>query len=147
MSCRRWRSAMFENLKPILLWKHFAEILKIPHCSGNESALSEYVLSVARRLNLDGRRDKVGNAIVAKKASPGRQDAAGTILQAHLDMVCEKNSDVRHDFSKDPISAVVENEWVHAQGTTLGSDNGIGVAACLAVMEDSSLVHGPLEFL
>jgi len=138
---------MFENLKPILLWKHFAEILKIPHCSGNERALGEYVLTVAKRLNLNGRRDKVGNVIVARKASPGHENSAGTILQVHLDMVGEKNSDVRHDFTKDPILAVVENEWVHAQGTTLGSDNGIGVAACLAVMEDASLTHGPLEFL
>ncbi len=138
---------MFENLKPELLWKHFAEILRIPHCSGDEKGLGDYVLSVAQRLNLSGKRDRVGNVIVAKKASPGHESAAGTVLQVHLDMVCEKNSDVSHDFSRDAISAVVEGEWVHAQGTTLGSDNGIGVATCLAVMEDDSLVHGPLEFL
>jgi dipeptidase D len=138
---------MFENLKPSLLWKHFEQILKIPHCSGNEKALGDYVLDVAKKLNLSGKRDKVGNVIVAKKATPGREAAPGTILQVHLDMVCEKNSDVVHDFCADAILAEIKGEWVQAKGTTLGSDNGIGVATCLAVMEDSTLVHGPLEFL
>jgi dipeptidase D len=138
---------MFENLKPSLIWKHFEQVLKIPHCSGNEKALGDYVLDVAKKLNLSGKRDKIGNVIVAKKAAPGRETAPGTILQVHLDMVCEKNSDVVHDFCKDAIQAEVKGDWVQARGTTLGSDNGIGVATCLAVMEDSTLIHGPLEFL
>jgi dipeptidase D len=138
---------MLEDLNPRLLWKHFARILTIPHCSGHETALGDYVLSVASSLGLPGKRDRVGNVVVSKPATPGREGAVGAILQGHLDMVCEKNSDTVHDFAKDPIEAEIRGEWVYAKGTTLGADNGIGLAAALAVMEDKSLVHGPLEFL
>jgi dipeptidase D len=140
-------SASLSELKPQLLWKHFAKILTIPHCSGHEKALGDYVLGVASSLGLPGRRDKVGNVVVSKRATAGREGATGVILQGHLDMVCEKDSDTVHDFSKDPIQAEIKGEWVYARGTTLGADNGIGLAAALAVMEDASLVHGPLEFL
>jgi len=140
-------STSLEELEPKPLWKHFAKILTIPHCSGNEKALGDYVLGVAAGLGLAGKRDKVGNVLVSKPATAGREGAVGAILQGHLDMVCEKNSDTVHDFSKDPIRAEIRGEWVYAQGTTLGADNGIGLAAALAVMEDSSLVHGPLECL
>jgi dipeptidase D len=135
------------ELNPRLLWKHFAKILTIPHCSGNEKALGDYVLSVAKSLDLPGKRDKVGNVLVSKPATAGRDSAVGVILQGHLDMVCEKNSDKVHDFCKDPILPDIKGEWVYAQGTTLGADNGIGLAAALAVMEDKTLVHGPMEFL
>ncbi len=138
---------IFESLKPSLLWKHFAQILRIPHCSGNEKALGDYIITVARGLNLTWKRDKVGNIVVMKPASPGHENAAKVILQGHMDMVGEKNSDVAHDFTKDPIEAERKGEWIQAKGTTLGSDNGIGVASALAVMEDKTLVHGPLEFL
>ncbi len=140
-------ASSFEELKPSALWKHFAAILKIPHGSGNEKALGDYVLSVAKASGLAARRDKVGNVVVSMKASPGHEQAVGVVLQGHLDMVPEKNSDVAHDFLKDPIQAEIRDEWIQAVGTTLGADNGVGLAACLAVMEDSSLVHGPLEFL
>lgn len=140
-------TSTFEGFKPSLLWKHFEHILKIPHCSGNEKAMGDYIISEAERLNLEWNRDKVGNVVVRKNATPGHESAEGVILQGHLDMVCEKNSDVVHDFSKDEIQAEAQGEWVQAQGTTLGSDNGIGVAASLAVMEDDTLTHGPLEFL
>jgi dipeptidase D len=140
-------SSLFQELKPSHLWKHFEQILKIPHCSGNEKALGDYIVSTAERLNLSCKRDKVGNVVVAKKASPGHEKAEPVILQGHMDMVCEKNSDVVHDFSQDAIKAEIKGEWAQAKGTTLGSDNGIGLAASLAVMEDMSLVHGPLEFL
>jgi len=136
-----------EGLKPAPLWKHFSRILKIPHCSGNERALGDYIISVAQDLNLSYERDRVGNVIVAKPASAGHEAAPGVILQGHIDMVCEKNSDVAHDFSKDPLVPEIKGDWVQARGTTLGSDNGIGVAAALTVMEDRALVHGPLEFL
>ncbi len=135
------------EFNPRLLWKHFSKILTIPHCSGNEKALGDYVLSVAASLNLSAKRDKVGNVLVSKPATPGREGAVGAILQGHLDMVCEKNSDKVHDFAKDPIKTEIKGEWVYAQGTTLGADNGIGLASALAVMEDKTLVHGPLEFL
>jgi dipeptidase D len=140
-------SSVFQQLKPSHLWKHFEQILKIPHCSGNEKALGDYIVSTAERLNLTWKRDKVGNVVVAKKATPGHEKTEPVILQGHLDMVCEKNSDVVHDFSRDAIKAEIKGEWAQANGTTLGSDNGIGLAASLAAMEDKSLVHGPLEFL
>lgn len=140
-------SSLFEGLKPSLLWKHFEQILKIPHCSGNEKALGDYIISVAKDRNLAWKRDKVGNVVTEKKASPGHENADTIILQGHIDMVGEKNSDVKHDFNKDAIKAEIKGEWIQAIGTTLGSDNGIGLAASLAVMEDDSLEHGPLEFL
>jgi dipeptidase D len=135
------------ELKPSHIWKHFEQILRIPHCSGCEKALGDYIISCAKSLSLDWKKDKAGNVVVRKSATPGHDQAPAVILQGHLDMVCEKNSDVKHDFSKDPIEAEIKNGWVHAKGTTLGSDNGIGVATSLAIMEDASLVHGPLEFL
>ncbi len=140
-------SSTFEGFKPPLLWKHFEHILSIPHCSGNEKALGDYIISVAENSNLEWEKDKVGNVVVRKKATAEHESTAGVILQGHLDMVGEKNSDVTHDFAKDGIQAEVKGEWVQAKGTTLGADNGIGVAASLAVMEDSTLTHGPLEFL
>ncbi len=135
------------DLKPSLLWKHFQEILRIPHCSGNEKAIGDYIISVAKRLNLDYKRDKIGNVVVSKKASKGNEHAVGVILQGHLDMVCEKNSDVEHDFTKDPIKTEIDGDWVKAKGTTLGADNGIGGSACLAIMESNDIAHPPLEFL
>ncbi len=140
-------ASILEGLKPAHLWKHFDQILQIPHCSGNEKALGEYIIAQAEHLNLEWKRDDVGNVVVGKKATTGHENAKGVILQGHLDMVCEKNSDVNHDFSKDAIQAEIKEAWVMAKGTTLGSDNGIGVATALAVMEDESLIHGPLEFL
>ena len=139
--------SIFEGLKPLLLWKHFEQILKIPHCSGNERALGDYIISVAEGLGLKWKRDKVGNIVVKKEASPGNEKDDPVILQGHLDMVCEKNSDVEHDFAKDAIQAELKGDWIQARGTTLGSDNGIGVAASLATMESKELGHGPLEFL
>jgi dipeptidase D len=135
------------GLKPALLWKHFSQLLTIPHGSGNERALGDYVVSVAKGLKLAWKRDRVGNVVVSKPAAPGHEHADGVILQGHMDMVNEKNSDVAHDFLKDPIIPEIKEDWVQARGTTLGSDNGIGVSAALAVMEDQTLVHGPLEFL
>jgi dipeptidase D len=140
-------SDAFSGLKPALLWKYFSQLLLIPHGSGNERALGDYIVSVAKGLGLSWKRDKVGNVVVSKPAAPGHEQASGVILQGHMDMVNEKNSDVAHDFLKDPIAAEIKGDWVQAKGTTLGSDNGIGVAAAMAVMEDKALTHGPLEFL
>jgi len=140
-------SPNLSELKPLHLWKHFEQILKIPHCSGCEKGLADYIASQAKSLNLAWKKDETGNVVVRKPGSAGRENAETVILQGHLDMVCEKNSDIKHDFSKEPIEPEVRNGWVHAKGTTLGADNGIGVASGLAIMEDTSLVHGPLEFL
>ncbi len=138
---------VFEGLEPQLLWKHFDEIRKIPRCSKNEGKIREYVIEFAKKKGLEYQADEVGNVIIRKKATPGHENAPGVILQAHLDMVCEKNSDVDFDFEKDPIRVKREDGWITADGTTLGADNGIGVAAALAVLEDDSIVHGPLEVL
>jgi dipeptidase D len=137
----------FDAIEPNNLWKHFAEFLKIPHCSGNEKALGDYIIAFADSKGLEWKKDDVGNVVISKPGSPGHENAVGVILQGHLDMVCEKNSDVSHDFSKDPINAKMEGEWIHAEGTTLGADNGVGACAALAIMEDDTLVHPPLECL
>jgi dipeptidase D len=135
------------SLKPQNLWKHFSEILKIPRCSGKEKAIGDYIVNLAKAWNLEVQRDSVGNVLIRKPASSGKENAPGVILQAHLDMVCEKNSDVEHDFSKDPIKAFIDGDWVKARGTTLGADNGLGLATCLAILEDKTIAHGPLECL
>jgi len=135
------------DFRPNALWAHFDEILKIPRGSKEEDQIRRYVVQVAERNDLDHTVDATGNVVVKKPGSPGKENAAATILQAHLDMVNEKNSDVEHDFSKDPIQPVIDGEYLTADGTTLGSDNGIGVAAMLAILEADDLVHGPLEFL
>ncbi len=135
------------DLAPRPLWKHFDEILRIPRPSGQEEAARRYVLGLAERKGLAVRRDAYGNFVVAKPASPGREGAPAVVLQAHLDMVGEKNSDVQHDFTRDPIVPRRDGEWLMATGTTLGADNGIGAAAMLAVLEADDLVHGPIEFL
>ncbi len=135
------------DLEPKSLWRHFDEILTIPRGSGNEAGMRAYVIAAAERRGLRHREDPTGNVVVEVPATAGAEGAVGVILQAHLDMVNEKNSDVAHDFDKDPIQPVLDGDYLKAQGTTLGSDNGIGVAAMLTVMEDEALRHGPLELL
>lgn len=136
-----------EGLKPPLVWKYFAAISRIPRCSKNEKAIAQYVLDTARQLKLTARQDAVGNVVVKKPASSGREHVSSVCLQGHLDMVCEKNADKVHDFLRDPIELVRKGNLLMANGTTLGADNGVAVAANLAIMEDRTLVHGPLEFL
>ncbi len=133
--------------EPHALWAHFDEILKIPRASKDEGQIRQYVLGVAERNGLEAKVDGSGNVVVRKPGSPGHENAAATILQSHLDMVQEKNSDVEHDFETDAIAPVKDGAYLKADGTTLGSDNGIGVAAMLALMEDQEAEHGPLEFL
>jgi len=135
------------GLEPRLLWEHFYEISQIPRCSRNEEKVREYIIQVAERNGLEYKMDSVGNLVVKKPATPGLEGKPTVVMQGHLDMVCEKNKDTQHDFSKDPIKLKREGDWMTAEGTTLGSDNGIGVAAALAVMESKELKHGPLEFL
>ncbi|MBZ5495543.1 MAG: aminoacyl-histidine dipeptidase [Acidobacteriia bacterium] len=136
-----------EGLKPELVWKYFEEVARVPRCSGNEAQISKYVAATAKRLGLAAKVDEVGNVVVRKPASPGRESARSVVLQGHLDMVGEKNKDKVHNFEKDPIELVRKDNLIMASGTTLGADNGIAIAANLAIMEDKSLEHGPLEFL
>jgi dipeptidase D len=135
------------ELDPQSLWQRFDEILAIPRPSTREEAMRRYVLGLAERNGLRHRQDATGNVVVEKPASSGMQGAPTIILQGHLDMVTEKNSGVAHDFERDPIVPRREDGWVKATGTTLGADNGIGVAALLSVMLSDDLVHGPLELL
>jgi len=136
-----------EHLEPQSVWKHFAALAAIPRASEKEAAAREYVLAVARRLGLEFVQDAAGNVVVRKPARPGREGAVPAALQGHLDMVCEKNEGTVHDFDLDPIRLAIEGDWLRADGTTLGADNGVGVAAALAVMESESVAHGPLEFV
>ncbi len=140
-------SSAIAGLKPEGVWKSFAEIAKIPRCSKNEAAISQFILTSARQLGLSGKVDAVGNVIVRKPALPGRETLPMVCLQGHLDMVCEKNADRTHDFLKDPIEIMRRDNCLMANGTTLGADNGIAVATNLAIMNDKSLEHGPLELL
>ncbi len=135
------------DLEPKALWKHFDEIRKIPHGSGNEAGLRKYILECAMEKNLETQSDQAGNVVVRVPAAQGHENAPGIVLQGHMDMVCEKNSDVKHDFTKDPIQLERSGDWITAKGTTLGSDNGIGLAAALAVMDSEDIAHGPLELL
>ncbi len=140
-------SDAIEGLKPGLLWKYFAEISKIPRGSKNEKQISTYIVQTAKSQGLEVKQDKFLNVVVRKPASPGRENVPSICLQGHLDMVCEKNKETVHDFEKDPIELVRKGNMLMANGTTLGADNGVAVATNLAIMEDKSLVHGPLEFL
>lgn len=135
------------ELEPRAVWKHFDEILKIPRGSGNEEGMRKYVIGIAEQHGLTARQDKAGNVVVLKPGVAGRADKPVVVLQSHLDMVNEKNSDVTHDFEKDALVPRIDGEYLKATGTTLGSDNGIGVAAALALLEATNVQHGPLELL
>ena len=138
---------VFRDLQPAAVWAHFATLCAIPRPSKGEAALREHLQAWAEARGLVTSVDAVGNLLLRKPASAGRESAPGVVLQSHLDMVCQNNADTPHDFSRDPITPVVRDGWLLAEGTTLGADNGIGVALMLAVLEDRSLVHGPLEAL
>ncbi|QYJ81521.1 aminoacyl-histidine dipeptidase [Shewanella aegiceratis] len=135
------------QLQPQALWQWFEQICAIPHPSKHEQALSQYIQNWAKDKQLSVVEDKVGNLIIKKPATPGMENRKVVALQAHIDMVPQKNADKVHDFEKDPIEAYVDGEWVKAKGTTLGSDNGIGMASALAILGSDDIPHGPLEVL
>jgi len=136
-----------DNLEPKLLWKEFEKISKIPRCSKHEGKIREYLLAFAKQYGLKSKTDKTGNVVISKPASSGMEGKPTVILQSHMDMVCEKNSDVDHDFTKDPIKFKLNGDNLTADGTTLGADDGIGVATTLAILEDNTFKHGPIEGL
>ncbi len=138
---------LIETLEPKEVWIYFREILKIPRPSMREGKIISYLLDFAQRHGLESLRDEAGNVLIRKPAAPGMENRMGVILQSHVDMVCEKNSDVDHDFNAEGINAYADGDWVRARGTTLGADDGIGVAAQLAVLASSTLSHGPIECL
>lgn len=140
-------SAPFAGLTPASVWSHFATLCRIPRPSKHEAALRAHLVDWATARGLPAEVDAAGNLLIRKPAAPGHEAAPGVVLQAHLDMVTQKNSDSGHDFFQDPIVPVQRDGWLVAEGTTLGADNGIGVALMLAVLEDPAAVHGPLEAL
>lgn len=135
------------SLAPQNVWKHFYGLTRVPRPSGFLAPVQQFLLDFAKSAGVEAVKDEAGNIIMRKPATPGMEDCKGVILQAHMDMVPQKNNDTVHDFEKDPIETYIDGEWVKARGTTLGSDNGMGVAAIMAVMEDKTLKHGPLEAL
>ena len=137
----------FSALCPALVWKHFAAICNIPHPSHHEEKIRQYVVDFAEAQGLEYKVDEANNVYVRKPATAGMENRKGIVIQAHLDMVPQKNNDKVFDFENDPIEAYIDGEWVTANGTTLGADNGIGAAAILAVLEDKTLVHGEVEAL
>ena len=135
------------DLAPQNVWKHFYSLTQIPRPSGHMEKITEFLVNFGNSLGLKTFVDDAGNVIIRKPATPGMENRKGVILQAHMDMVPQKNNDTVHDFEKDPIETYIDGEWVKAKGTTLGADNGLGVAAIMAVLEDQNLKHGPLEAL
>ncbi len=135
------------GLEPKELWGIFVQMLKIPRPSRHEEEIRNWAVKFGENLGLETYRDEVGNVIIRKPATPGMENRKGIIIQGHLDMVPQKNSDKQHDFVKDPIEAYIDGEWVTAKGTTLGADNGIGVSSALAVLASKTIKHGPIEVL
>ena len=136
-----------KDLKPELIWRCFDEITKVPRPSKHEEQIRAYLLDFAGKHGIEVKTDEVGNVLMRKPATKGHEDAPTIVMQAHMDMVAEKNSGIDHDFMKDPIPTYIDGDWVKARGTTLGADNGIGMAGALAVMIDDTIEHGPLEAL
>ncbi|WP_217512249.1 aminoacyl-histidine dipeptidase [Vibrio metschnikovii] len=135
------------SLSPTPVWQFFDKICSIPHPSKHEEALAQYIIDWATQQGLEVRRDPIGNVFIKKPATAGMEHKKGVVLQAHIDMVPQKNEDTQHDFATDPIQPYIDGEWVTAKGTTLGADNGIGMATCLAVLASNEIKHGPLEVL
>ena len=135
------------DLKPALIWQCFDEITKIPRPTHHLDKMKEFLVDWADRHGIAVRTDAVGNVVMTKPATPGHENAPTIVLQGHQDMVAEKRGDSRHDFMTDPIETIVDGDWVRANGTTLGADNGMGCAAAMACLIDPDLVHGPLECL
>jgi len=136
-----------KDLEPKVVWRYFDEITQVPRPSKKEGMIIRYIEEVAANNQLDIKKDKVGNLLLSKPGTKGYEKLPTVVLQAHLDMVCEKNNDVTFDFEKDPIQTEVDGEWLYAKGTTLGADNGIGIAAALAVVTSEDIEHGSVECL
>lgn len=135
------------TLSPQVLWQFFDKICSIPHPSKQEEALAQYIINWAQEQKLEVKRDATGNVFIKKPATKGMEDRKGVVLQAHIDMVPQKNEETKHDFATDAIQAYIDGDWVTAKGTTLGADNGIGMASCLAVLASNDIKHGPIEVL
>lgn len=136
-----------KNLAPELVWNIFDQITKVPRPSKKEEKIRQWLVDFAKQHNIECHLDATGNVLMRKPATPGYEDHQTIVMQGHIDMVCEKNSNVDHDFENDPIETIIDGDWVKANGTTLGADNGVGVSLSLACLIDDSFQHGPLEAL
>ena len=136
-----------KDLNPSIVWNNFYGLTRCPRPSKHEEVVREHLLAWAKEHNVEAFADETGNVIMRVPATPGYENRRGVILQGHMDMVPQKNADVEHDFLKDPIETWVDGEWIKAKGTTLGADNGLGVALAMSVAEDKNLKHGPVEVL
>ncbi|MBO5685886.1 MAG: M20/M25/M40 family metallo-hydrolase, partial [Alistipes sp.] len=139
--------SVITTLEPRLVWEQFDAITRVPRPSKKEEQMIEYLVNFAREHGIEYQKDAIGNVVMRKGATAGMEDRPTVILQSHMDMVCEKNSDVEFDFEHDAIRTRIEDGWVKAEGTTLGADCGIGMAAALAVLLDEEVAHGPIEAL
>lgn len=135
------------DLKPTIVWKFFHQVTQVPRPSKKEGKMIQFLESFAKEYRIALKKDKAGNILMSKPATPGMEDRPVVVLQSHMDMVCEKNNDTPHDFDNDPIETIVDGNWLRANGTTLGADNGIGVAAELALLASDDIEHGPIECL
>lgn len=135
------------DLKPEIVWKFFHQVTQVPRPSKKEGKIIQYLESFAKEHNVAIKKDAAGNVLMSKPATPGMENRPVVVLQSHMDMVCEKNNGTKHDFDNDPIETIVDGEWLRANGTTLGADNGIGVAAELAILASNDIEHGPIECL
>lgn len=136
-----------QNLEPKEVWKHFLEICKVPRPSKKEGQIIKFLEDFAAANKLECSKDAAGNVLIKKPATAGLENLQPVVLQSHMDMVCEKNSDVEHNFNTDPIKPYIDGNWVKAQGTTLGADDGIGIASSMAILTSKTVKHGPLECL
>ena len=135
------------QLKPTSVFHYFDEVCQVPRPSKHEEKIRAYLLAFAEKHSLEVKTDEAGNVLIKNPATPGMESLKTVILQSHIDMVCEKNGDVEHDFLNDPTQTYVDGEWLKAKGTTLGADNGIGMATQLAILAADDIEHGPLECL
>ncbi|MBO4786700.1 MAG: M20/M25/M40 family metallo-hydrolase, partial [Prevotella sp.] len=135
------------NLNPQCIWKNFHALTQVPRPSGHLEKIQQFLLDFAKQAGVEAFKDPAGNIVMRKPASAGMENRKGVILQAHMDMVPQKTPESKHNFETDPIEPWIDGEWVKAKGTTLGADDGLGVAAIMAVMEDKSLKHGPIDAL
>ena len=140
-------SQAIRDLEPTAMWNHFADLNAVPRPSKKEERVIEFAKQFGESLGLETMVDSVGNVIIRKPASPGMENRTPIVMQSHLDMVHQKNADTEFDFDTQGIEMLVKEDWVHAKGTTLGADNGIGVASIMTILASDSIPHPPLEAL
>lgn len=136
-----------KDLQPAVVFHYFEEVCQVPRPSKKEEKIRAYLLEFAKKHGLAAKTDEAGNVLIEKPASAGKENLKTVVLQSHMDMVCEKNKDTEHNFETDPIQTYVDGEWLRAKGTTLGADNGIGIATQLAVLASEDIEHGPIQCL